>query len=63
MTPSEYGDLYSGGPGKSKELKTAAGTFVIPTEIATKQEDVAKYAELLESCIQGEYSAGEFLRA
>ncbi|MBI1917798.1 MAG: hypothetical protein HYS12_24145 [Planctomycetes bacterium] len=61
MTPSEYGDLFSGGPGKSKALKTAAATFVIPTEIATKREDVAKYAEQLEFCVRNGYSADEFL--
>ena len=49
MTPSEYGGLFAGGLGKAKELKTAAATFVIPTEIATNRDDVAKYAEQLES--------------
>src|SRR6266508_3288170 len=44
MTPSEHGGLFSGGVlGKAKELKTAAAKFVIPTEIATRREEVAKY--------------------
>ncbi len=63
MTPSEYGDLLSGGLGKSKELKTAAATFLIPTEIAANKEGVAKYAEQLEFCVKNGYTADEFLRA
>jgi hypothetical protein len=61
MTPSEYGEILYGDAGKSKEFKTAAGKFLIPTEIATKSEDVAKYAEQLEFCVQNGYSAEEFL--
>jgi hypothetical protein len=61
MTPSEYGELFAGGLGTAKELKTAATTFVIPTEIATNREDVAKYAEQLEYCVQNGCSATEFI--
>jgi hypothetical protein len=61
MTPSEYGGLFGGALGKSKELKTAAATFVIPTEIATTSEDVAKYAEQLEFCVRNDYSADDFV--
>jgi hypothetical protein len=61
MTPSEYGDLFSGGVlGKAKALETAAAKFIIPTEIATNPDDVAKYAEQLEFCVRNAYSAGEF---
>jgi hypothetical protein len=59
MTPSEYGGLF--GLGKSKELKTAAATFFIPTEITTDREDVAKYAEQLEFCVRNGYAPQEFI--
>src|SRR2546425_11608751 len=45
LTPAEYGDLFSGGHGNVKELKTAAAKFLIPTEIATNRDDVARYAD------------------
>jgi hypothetical protein len=61
MTPSEYGGLFSAGLGKAKELKTAAAKFVIPTEIATHREEIAKYAELLEFCVRNAYSPKEFV--
>jgi len=62
MTPSGYGGLFAGTLGKAKELKTAAAKFVIPTEIATKREDIAKYAEHLESCVRNGYSPKEFIQ-
>jgi methylase of polypeptide subunit release factors len=62
MTPSEYGGLFAGGLGKARELKTAPATFIIPTEIATNREDVAKYAERLEFCVRNGYSASEFIQ-
>jgi len=61
MTPSEYGGLFAGALGSTKELKTAATTFLIPTEIATNREDVAKYAEQLEFCVRNSYSSAEFI--
>ena len=61
LTPSAHGGLFAGGLGKAKELKTAAAEFVIPTEIATSQDDVAKYAEQLESCVRNGYSPKEFI--
>jgi hypothetical protein len=62
MTPSEYGGLFSGGLGKARELKTAPVTFIIPTEIATTREYVAKYAEELEFCVRNGYSSQEFIQ-
>ncbi|HXG65171.1 MAG TPA: N-6 DNA methylase, partial [Blastocatellia bacterium] len=59
MTPSEYGGLF--GLGKAKEFKTAAASFLIPTEITTDREDVAKYAEQLEFCVRNGYAPDEFL--
>jgi hypothetical protein len=40
LTPSEYGGLFSGTLGRAKELKTAASTFFIPSEIATSRDDI-----------------------
>jgi hypothetical protein len=62
MTPSEYGGLFSSGLGKARELKTAPTTFIIPTEIATNRDDVAKYAEQLESCVRNGDSPEEFIQ-
>lgn len=61
MTPAEYGGLFAGTLGKAKELKTAAARFIIPTEIATHRDEVAKYAEQLEFCVRNGYSPEEFV--
>jgi hypothetical protein len=61
LTPSEYGELFTGNLGKVKELKTAATTFLIPSEITSDRESVSKYAELLEFCIRNAYSSAEFI--
>jgi SAM-dependent methyltransferase len=61
MTPSQHGGLFAGTLDKARELKTAAGTFVIPTEIAQTQTQIARYAELLEECVQGKYKPDEFV--
>jgi SAM-dependent methyltransferase len=57
MTPSEHRDLFSGG----RKLTTAAGTFIIPFEVANDRAAVSGYAEQLESCVRAGYSATEFL--
>lgn len=61
MTPSEYGGLFAGALGSAKELRTAAATFLIPTEIATRREDVTKYTEQLEFCVRNGYTPAEFI--
>jgi methylase of polypeptide subunit release factors len=61
MTPSEYGGLFAGTSG-SRRFKTAATTFIVPTEIAQSREDVAKYAEQLEFGVRNGYKATEFLQ-
>ena len=61
MTPSEHGGLFAGHLEKARELKTAAATFIIPTEIARTQRDIARYAELLEECVRNGYTADEFV--
>ncbi len=62
LTPSTYGGLFAGTTSAAKELKTAAAKFLIPTEIATNRDDVAKYAEQLECCIKNGYSPKEFIQ-
>ncbi len=42
-------------------VKTAVGIFLVPPELATSREQIAKYAEVLEKCIKGGYSKNEFL--
>jgi hypothetical protein len=62
MTPAEYGELFPGHRlGTAKRLKTAAGEFLIPTEVLGSREQVGRYADLLEFCIRNEYTAEEFL--
>lgn len=61
MTPSEHGGLFAGALDKARDLKTAAGTFIIPTEIAQTQSHIARYAELLEECVRDKYTPGEFI--
>lgn len=68
MTPSEYGELLtpSGtvaarGGEPARHLKTSAGHFFLPTEIASSRGNVAKYAELLEHCVQNDYTPDEFI--
>ncbi|HQQ00746.1 MAG TPA: N-6 DNA methylase, partial [bacterium] len=62
MTPSEYGDLFTGGHNKTRILKTCAEDFVIPNEIAENREQVGRYADTIELCIRDGYSAEEFLK-
>lgn len=62
MTPSEYGDLFTKGHGKVSRLKTSAGEFLIPTEVAGKREEIGRYADTLESCIRSKYKSGRVYR-
>ncbi len=75
MTPSEYGterltsgkkkgaeagaDLWLGY--KTHRLKTAAGDFFVPIEIAKDRGKLAKYADALEFCVRNEFSADDFI--
>ena len=61
MTPSEYGDLFTGSVGNARQLKTSVGDFNIPTEITADQTHIGLYADALESCIRDDYSPDEFL--
>jgi len=62
MTPSEYGGLSAGKLGRAKEFKTAVSNFIIPDEISTDGELVAKYADQLEFCVRNNYSSAEFIQ-
>lgn len=62
MTPSKYGDLFTGDLDKARQLRTSAGNFNIPTEITESQSHIGLYAEVLESCIRDGYSPEEFLQ-
>jgi len=62
LTPSEYGDLFTGSHGNARELKTAAARFLVPAEITKSRDDVAKYADQLEFCVRNGYSPTEFIQ-
>jgi hypothetical protein len=61
MTPSEYGELFAGALGKTRRLKTSAGDFIIPNEIAENRGQIGLYASTLEFCVRNRYSPEEFL--
>ena len=62
MTPSQYGSLLTGSIGSTRELKTSAGEFYIPSEVTASREYIGRYADTLEFCIRDGYSAEEFLQ-
>ena len=62
-TPSDYADLFSGGLEAVKQIPSAAGTFLIPASIASDHKLITRYCEVLESCVDHNYSSGEFVRA
>ncbi len=62
LTPSSYGGLFAGTTTAAKELITSAARFLVPTEIATSRDAVAKYAEQLEFCVKNAYSPKEFIQ-
>jgi hypothetical protein len=61
MTPSEYGELFAGSLGKVSQIKTSAGNFIIPNEIAENRDQIGRYADTLEICVRNRYSPEEFL--
>lgn len=61
MTPSEHGGLFVGNLERARDLNTAAGTFIIPTEIAKTQGHIGRYTEILEECIRDKYTPDEFV--
>ena len=61
MTPSEYGDIFTRGWGKARQLKTSVGDFNIPMEVTGNRDHIGRYADKLEFCIRNHYSPEEFL--
>ena len=61
MTPSEYGDVFTGGAENARRLKTSAGDFTIPAEVTDDREHIGRYADTLEACIRDGYSPDEFI--
>ncbi len=63
MTPAEYGDLFTGHGNVAKVPCSAMKPphLLVPKEIAKSPREVAKYAELLETCVKNAYAPGEFL--
>ncbi|MBM4033868.1 MAG: hypothetical protein FJ291_19110 [Planctomycetes bacterium] len=60
ITPAEHEETLLDAKG-TRKLPTAAGEFIIPGEIATDRERVAKYADTLEFCIRNKHSHLDFL--
>ena len=61
MTPSEYGDVFTGGLDKARQLKTSVGDFNIPMEVTGNRDHIGRYADTLEFCIRNHYSPEEFM--
>jgi hypothetical protein len=61
MTPAEYGELFAGSIEIARKLKTAAGDFVIPMEIAANRDLLGRYAELIETSVRLKYDESDFL--
>ena len=61
MTPSEYGDIFTGQLGNARLLKTSAGDFIIPTEVTGNRDHICRYADTIETCIRNGYSPEEFI--
>jgi len=61
ITPSEYRDLFKGGKGTNRRLRTSVDDFIIPNEIAENREIIGRYADTIEFCIRNAYKADEFI--
>ena len=42
-------------------LKTSAGTFLIPSDIARSRKRLGTYASIIESCVKNKYTTNDFL--
>ena len=63
MTPAEHGDLFTGA-GKVAKVPCSAMKpphLLVPKEIAKSPREVAKYAEVLETCVKNGSSSDVFL--
>jgi len=61
MTPAEYGGLLVGERTDRRIIRTAAGEFHIPTDVARDRETMGAYAEALEFCVRNGYETEEFV--
>ena len=64
MPPAEYGDLFTGTHGTVAKVPCSAVKpphLLVPKEIAQNPKDVAKYAEVLETCVRNAYGPRDFL--
>ena len=63
MTPAEYGDLFTGHGSVARVPCSAMKPpyLLVPKEIATNPNDMAKYAGILEVCVKGAYAPSEFI--
>ncbi|MCL4503976.1 MAG: N-6 DNA methylase [Deltaproteobacteria bacterium] len=62
LTPMAYGDLFIGAHGKAMKIKTSAGDFNIPVDIATSRTLINKYADTMEFCVRHRYGGEEFIQ-
>lgn len=63
VTPAEYADLFAGAEKTAKVPCSACKPphLLVPKEIATSSEQVAKYSDILQHCVSVELSADEFI--
>ena len=64
MTPAEYGDLFTATHGTVAKVPCSAMKpphLLVPKEIAQSPRQVAKYADVLETCVKNGYTPEEFL--
>jgi hypothetical protein len=64
MTPSEYGDLFTGSSTNVAKVPCSAMRpphLLVPKEIAKSPKAVAKYAAVLETCVKSSYAPSDFL--
>lgn len=61
LTPTTYGGVFEGTSDASKQLRTSAAVFRVPTEVALDRSGITRYAEELERCVKNGASAKEFI--
>jgi len=64
ITPAEYGDLFTGGAGNIAKVPCSAMKpphLLVPKEIAKSPGEVARYVEVLETCVRNSYAPDEFI--
>jgi hypothetical protein len=64
MTPTEYEDLFMGTHDPVAKVPCSAmkpPCLLVPKEIARNPQEVAKYADVLQECVENGYAEDEFL--